>query len=233
MSTDNAVLVTGASRGIGRETAIALLKKNIRVIALARTADKLQELKNKFPKLVYTLAVDLTSDQSYRDLADLLTKEKLRLKALIHNAGALINKPFLETTDEDWSYLIQANTMSSIKLIRTCHPFLGKESHIVQIGSMGGFQGSSKFPGLTAYSVSKGTLSILTECLAGEFIKDDIRINCLCLGAVQTEMLEAAFPGLKVPVQSEQMGAYIAGFALEAQKFFNGKVLPVSLADPS
>lgn len=233
MNTDNAVLVTGASRGIGRETAIALLEKNIKVIALARTANKLQELKNEYPDLVYTLVADLTSEQSYRDLATLLTKEKLCLKALIHNAGALINKPFLETTDEDWSYMIQANTMSSVKMIRACHPYLNKGSHIVQIGSMGGFQGSSKFPGLTAYSVSKGTLSILTECLAGEFMKDDIRINCLCLGAVQTEMLEAAFPGLKVPVHAGQIGAYIAEFALEAQKFFNGKVLPVSLADPS
>lgn len=233
MPTENAVLITGASRGIGKETALALLKQNIKVVALARSGDKLQELQSQYPDQVFTLAVDLSIDESYTSVIKLLKDNNLQLEAVIHNAGALLNKPFLETTTEDWNFLLKANLMSSVNLIKTCHPFMGKGSHIVQIGSMGGFQGSSKFPGLAAYSVTKGALSILTESLATEFIKDDIRVNCLCLGAVQTEMLEAAFPGLQAPVQANEMGSYIAEFALHAQKYFNGKVLPVSLADPS
>ena len=233
MPSENAVLITGASRGIGKETALALLKQNKKVVALARSADKLQELKSNYPDQVFTLPVDLSLDESYPEIINLLKENNLQLEAIIHNAGALINKPFLETTAEDWDFLLKANLMSSVNLIKACHPFLVKGSHIVQIGSMGGFQGSSKFPGLSAYSVTKGSLSILTESLAVEFFKDDIRVNCLCLGAVQTEMLEAAFPGLQAPVQPNEMGAYIAEFAMHAQKYFNGKVLPVSLADPS
>ena len=233
MPSENAVLITGASRGIGKETALALLKQNVKVVALARSGDKLQELQSQYPDQVFTLAVDLSIDESYTSVIKLLNDNNLQLEAVIHNAGALLNKPFLETTTEDWDFLLKANLMSSVNLIKTCHPFMGKGSHVVQIGSMGGFQGSSKFPGLSAYSVTKGALSILTESLATEFIKDDIRVNCLCLGAVQTEMLEAAFPGLQAPVQANEMGSYIAEFALHAQKYFNGKVLPVSLADPS
>jgi len=233
MPSENAVLITGASRGIGKETALALLKQNVKVVALARSGDKLQELQSQYPDQVFTLAVDLSIDESYTSVIKLLNDNNLLLEAVIHNAGALLNKPFLETTTEDWDFLLKANLMSSVNLIKTCHPFMVKGSHIVQIGSMGGFQGSSKFPGLSAYSVTKGSLSILTESLAVEFFKDDIRVNCLCLGAVQTEMLEAAFPGLQAPVQPNEMGAYIAEFAMHAQKYFNGKVLPVSLADPS
>ncbi len=233
MPSENAVLITGASRGIGKETALALLKQNVKVVALARSGDKLQELQSQYPDQVFTLAVDLSIDESYTSVIKLLNDNNLQLEAVIHNAGALLNKPFLETTTEDWDFLLKANLMSSVNLIKTCHPFMVKGSHIVQIGSMGGFQGSSKFPGLSAYSVTKGSLSILTESLAVEFFKDDIRVNCLCLGAVQTEMLEAAFPGLQAPVQPNEMGAYIAEFAMHAQKYFNGKVLPVSLADPS
>jgi NAD(P)-dependent dehydrogenase (short-subunit alcohol dehydrogenase family) len=105
-------------------------------------------------------------------------------------------------------------------------------SHIVNISSMGGFQGSAKFPGLSAYSVSKGALSILTEALSTEFASKDIRVNALCLGAVQTEMFEEAFPGFKAPLSAEEMGHYIADFALTAHRFYNGKILPVSLEDP-
>jgi NAD(P)-dependent dehydrogenase (short-subunit alcohol dehydrogenase family) len=98
---------------------------------------------------------------------------------------------------------------------------------------MGGFQGSDKFPGLSAYSVTKGTLSILTECLAVELQDKNIKVNCLCLGAVQTEMLNEAFPGLTAPVEASQMGTYISDFVINGHTFYNGKVLPVALQNPS
>jgi len=233
MNIPKYVLVTGASRGIGRETALCLLQQGVHVIALARTESRLQDLKKTYPTLVTVLPADLTNPDTYPEIYQQLQELDISLDAIIHNAGALLNKPFLDTTTEDWNYLIQANFMSSVNLIKTCHPYLKKGSHVVQIGSMGGFQGSSKFPGLSGYSVTKGTLSILAECLAVEFAKDDIRINCLCLGAVQTEMLEAAFPGLQAPVDANEMGLFITDFALNAQKYFNGKVLPVSLTDPT
>ena len=105
-------------------------------------------------------------------------------------------------------------------------------SHIVNITSMGGFQGSSKYKGLAYYSASKAALACLTECLATEFSEAGIKVNCLALGAVQTEMFEEAFPGYKAPVDAREMGEFIADFALKGHKFFNGKILPVAVGNP-
>ena len=97
---------------------------------------------------------------------------------------------------------------------------------------MGGFQGSSKFPGLSAYSASKAALANLTECLAEELKEKNICANCLALGAVQTEMLETAFPGYVAPVKSREMASFIAYFATRGHQFYNGKILPVSVSTP-
>jgi NAD(P)-dependent dehydrogenase (short-subunit alcohol dehydrogenase family) len=97
---------------------------------------------------------------------------------------------------------------------------------------MGGVQGTVKFPGLSAYSSSKAALAGLTECLAIEFQDKDIAVNCLALGAVQTEMLQEAFPGFKAPVSPDKMAEFIGNFVLTAHHFMNGKVLPISLSTP-
>lgn len=138
----------------------------------------------------------------------------------------------MELTDDDWNTMWNMNVMSAVRLLRALFPFFAKGAHIVTIGSMGGYQGSSKFPGLSAYSTSKGALSIWTEAMAAELKDDNISVNCLCLGAVQTEMFSAAFPGVKAPLKPEDIGEYIGDFAMKAHKFMNGKVLPVTSGDP-
>jgi NAD(P)-dependent dehydrogenase (short-subunit alcohol dehydrogenase family) len=105
-------------------------------------------------------------------------------------------------------------------------------AHIVHIGSMGGFQDSAKFPGLVAYSSSKAALACVAQCLAEEFKDIGIRSNCLALGAVDTDMLRAAFPGYQAPVSAQAMGSYVADFALNGHNLFNGKVLPVGVTTP-
>jgi len=89
-----------------------------------------------------------------------------------------------------------------------------------------------KFPGLAAYSSSKGALLTLTEMLAEEYKEQGISFNALALGAVQTEMLEEAFPGYKAPVSAVEMANYIYNFALTGNKFYNGKILQVSSSTP-
>ena len=103
---------------------------------------------------------------------------------------------------------------------------------MVNISSMGGVQGSVKFPGLSAYSSSKGGLITLTELLAEEFKESGPAFNVIALGAVQTEMLEEAFPGYQAPISAGQMASYILEFALTGQKFYNGKVLPIASTTP-
>jgi len=225
------IVVSGASRGIGREIVLNLVNKGHYVIALARSKEALNELKNVNPELIEIFSCDLTIQNQVDELSS--KTEHHTFDGIVNNAGTLINKPFMNLNINEWKQQLDANLYSAIRLIKACKARMNKSSHIVNISSMGGFQGSSKFPGLSAYSVSKGGLSILSECMAAEFADDSISVNCLCLGAVQTEMLQQAFPGFDAPVSAEQMGNFISRFILTGHQFFNGKVLPVALNDPN
>ena len=111
-------------------------------------------------------------------------------------------------------------------------PLMPNGGHVVTISSMGGIQGSLKFPGLAAYSSSKGAVITLSELLAEEYKEQGVAFNVLALGAVQTEMLSEAFPGYQAPIQPAEMANYIKDFALNGHTYFNGKVLQVSSTTP-
>ncbi len=226
------ILVTGASRGIGYETAKYLAGNNCTVTAIARSEERLNELNKTNPENIYPLVMDITNVNAGSTINDHLALVNKKIDGLINNAGLLINKPFHELSREDWYRQMEVNLFAPVFLIKELFNSFNKGAHIVNIGSMGGFQTSSKFPGLTGYSVAKGALSILTECVSTEYAEHNISCNCLCLGAVQTEMLNKAFPGIKAPVSPSEMGKYIGNFTLEEHRFYNGKILPVSLMDP-
>lgn len=223
-------IVTGASKGIGKEIAINIAQKGHTVFAIARSTELLKQLKEEETELINIISCDLTEDEQVKEFCTEFKHSKF--DGIINNAGSLINKKFLETDIDEWKKMMDLNLYTAIRLIKAVKKQLNRNAHIVNISSMGGFQGSAKFPGLSAYSASKGALTILSECLAAEFSEDAVSVNCLCLGAVQTEMLEQAFPGLKAPVSPEQMGSYIADFALNGHQYFNGQVLPVAQNNP-
>ncbi len=226
------IIVTGASTGIGYSTALKLAKDGHHVFAIARSEKNLIKLaEESYAGIITPISADLTHNSGIDKISSALNSID-SIDVLINNAGALINKPFMETTIDDWLNQFNINVLASVHLIKLLKDKLISGSHIVNISSMGGFQGSSKFPGLAAYSASKGALTILSECLSTEFSSDGISVNCLCLGAVQTEMLEDAFPGYKAPTSPNEMGDFISHFALNGQLFFNGKVLPVALNNP-
>src|SRR5690606_15046603 len=124
------------------------------------------------------------------------------------------------------------NVFGVVELIKLVLPIMEKDGHIVNISSMGGVQGSVKFPGLSAYSSSKASLIALTELLAEEYKETGPSFNVLALGPVQTEMLEEAFPGYEAPLQPDEMAKYIVDFSLTGKKYFNGKLLRVSSSTP-
>jgi len=232
------IIITGASSGVGFEAVIELaLSGKHKIIALARSQDKLERLleiaNNLNPDAqLYALAFDIVHDD-YHDLQQFIEVNfDNRVDILINNAGVLINKPFTELLETDFVEMLQSNFIGHVRMIQGVLPLMPAGSHIVNIGSMGGFQGSAKFPGLAAYSASKAALHILTECLAQELIENGIKVNCLALGSAQTEMLEKAFPGYQSPVMAFEMGKYIADFALTGHQYFNGKVIPVALSTP-
>ncbi|QBQ40036.1 SDR family oxidoreductase [Sphingobacterium psychroaquaticum] len=233
------IIITGASSGIGFEAVLDLTaNKEHNVIALARSADKLRKLHEIASSLnpdggkLYPAQFDIVFDDYENALLPFVRSKFDQVDILINNAGVLINKPFLETSMEDFAKVFQTNLLGHVNMIQHIAPLMSKGSHIVNVGSMGGFQGSSKFPGLAAYSASKGALATLTECLAEEFKGQEIKVNCLALGSSQTEMFETAFPDVQAGTLAFEMGRYLAEFAQNGHKYYNGKVLPVANTTP-
>jgi len=223
------VIITGTSRGIGFELAQIFAKNEYRVLALSRNSEP---LKNLNIKNITTISIDLSKENELKKITSFVASNWETVDILINNAGKLINKPFKELTSSDFLESYKVNVFSVAELTRQLIPFFKKGSHVVNISSIGGIQGSMKFPGLAAYSSSKGALITLTELLAEEYKEQQIAFNVLALGAVQTEMLEEAFPGYKAPVSANEMANYIFNFALTGNKFYNGKILQVSSTTP-
>lgn len=229
------IVVTGASKGIGLEIVKQLLVDGENtVLAVSRSSKELSALYKTHPDNLITVFGDLTNTPTQNRILAIIKNKKVQLDVLINNAGAIVNKPFEKISAKELETVYTTNVFVPFLLIQKLLPVLGKKnkSHIINIGSMGGVQGSSKFAGLSAYSSSKSALSGLTECLAEELKEKNISVNCLALGAVQTEMLSKAFPGYKAPLQPKQMANFIVDFALTGHQYFNGKIIPVSSTTP-
>ena len=221
------IVITGASRGIG----LALVKwfsaNQHKVWALSRNTIPIVQL--NLPN-VKVNALDLTDENAVAKWSQNVAPKNI--DALINNAGKLVNKPFAKTKQSDFEAVFKVNVFGLANITRVLLKRLQPSGHVLNISSMGGLGGTSKFPGLAAYSSSKGAISILTELLAEELKETGPSVNALALGAVQTEMLSDAFPGLEVPMSATMIADYIARFALEGHLFYNGKVLPVSKTTP-
>ncbi|MES2679996.1 MAG: SDR family oxidoreductase [Bacteroidota bacterium] len=230
------IVITGASKGIGFELVKQLASdpKNL-VIAVSRNISSLTKLvKEKNTHSVLPLKADITNSLQRKKIYQVIHSLNLPLDVLINNAGEIVNKPFEKISEKEIKSVYNTNVFAPFALIQSLLPLFNKKvrSHIVNISSMGGVQGSSKFAGLSAYSSSKSALGGLTECLAEELKDKNIFVNALAIGAVQTEMLGRAFPGYKAPLKAAEMAAFISGFALTGQKYFNGKIIPVSSSTP-
>tara|TARA_Y100000589_G_scaffold9512_1_gene8028 strand:- start:1114 stop:1788 length:675 start_codon:yes stop_codon:yes gene_type:complete len=221
------VIITGTSSGIGLELVKTYSKNGYNVISLSRSNLDEKSLKN-----VKHINFDITNDESITNLADTINKEYASIDILINNAGKLINKPFEDFTKKDFYSIYDVNVFGVVNLIQKLLPFFNKDSHVVNISSIGGMIGSSKFPGLSAYSSSKGALNILTEVLAEEYKQKGPKFNSLSLGSVNTPMLNKAFPGYSASVSPDEMASFIFNFANSGSKIFNGKVIPVSSTNP-
>lgn len=228
MTTKN-IIITGTSRGIGLELVNLFANQGHNILALSRNEQKVSNL--HFDNIA-SFSFDLSELDDYKKVEDFIKTEWKHVDILINNAGTLLNKPFAETTMADFEEVYKTNVFGVAEMTRCVLPFMKKESHVVTISSMGGVQGSMKFPGLSAYSSSKGAVITLTELLAEEYKETGPSFNVLALGAVQTEMLAEAFPGYKAPTTALEMAKYIADFSLNGNKHFNGKMLQVSNSTP-
>ena len=223
------IIVTGTSRGIGLALVKHFSDNGHRVLALSRSPEKHDKLNLPNTK---ALAFDITQENDHKSALKFVQENWTKVDVLIHNSGAIVNKPFTEISTESFRYVYEVNVIGVAAFTKELLQVLHKDSHVVCISSMGGIQGSVKFPGLSAYSSSKAAVLSLVELLAEEYKESGPSFNGLALGAVQTEMLEEAFPGYKAPLSPNEMATYIADFSLTGAKYYNGKILQVSSTTP-
>jgi len=234
------IIITGASRGIGRETAkiFAANKENL-IIVISRNKDKLHNLKiecrDKGAGKIIPLVFDLENiKKNEKKIYDFVIGHMKSVDILINNAGFLQKTLFSETSGDTAERTFNINFFAPAQLIKLLLPLMGKgkRSHVLNISSMGAVQGSAKFPGLAYYSASKAAIANLTECLAEEYKEHNTAFNCLALGSANTEMFNEAFPGYKAAVSAQEMAVLVSDFAVNGQKYFNGKIIPVSVNTP-
>ncbi|MCH9660240.1 MAG: SDR family oxidoreductase [Bacteroidetes bacterium] len=227
--TKRNIIITGTSRGIGYELVALFTHAGHNVLALSRNEIPVSGLGISnctcFP-------CDITDSKDVKKVGVFLKEQWNHVDVLINNSGYLVNKPFSKLKMEDFQQSYEVNVFGAAALTQVVLPFMKKDGHVVNISSIGGVQGSLKFPGLAAYSSSKGAIITLTELLAEEYKETGPAFNVLALGAVQTEMLEEAFPGYKAPLSAEEMAQYIMDFSLNGNKYYNGKILEVSSSTP-
>lgn len=222
------IIITGTSRGIGYEMALQFANAGYQVLAISRkTSQVLMEHEN-----ITCLSIDISDENQLQQVLVFVSKTWKKVDVLIHNAGSLLHKNFTEISSQEFQNIYKVNVFAVAELTKICIPFMGKGSHVVTISSMGGIQGSMKFAGLSAYSSSKGAVITLSELLAEEYKENGIAFNVLALGAVNTEMLQEAFPGYEAPLSAKEMADYIFNFSLTGNKYYNGKVLQVSASTP-
>jgi 3-oxoacyl-[acyl-carrier protein] reductase len=232
------VVITGAGRGIGNHIVQSLARQGaVKIVGISRNYKQLCQLKELCSQISMTefvaLSFDLQQIEKIDQLIGQIKNHLSRIDILINNAGTIVAKPFEAISYDEIQRMLNVNYTAPALIIKNLLPLLkAGNAHIVNISSMGGFQGSTKFNGLSHYSATKAALAVLTECCAEEYKKDHLSFNALALGAVQTDMLAEAFPGYKAPVTAEEMGEFIANFAINGNRFFNGKILPISITIP-
>lgn len=229
------ILITGGTKGIGLATAIALSRSDVnRILIIGRDSIALKKAAGEAaPGKIIPLCFDLSGLRNddgvlLKMVSDIFTG----LDVLINNAGVLITGDFDKISMDDARQMTEINFMVPAVLIRELLPLMRQGSHIINISSMGGFQGAQKFRGLSFYSASKAALACLTECLAVELEERKISVNCLAPGSVDTEMFRQAFPGYCANLNTETIADFISWFAVNGNKYYNGKILPLSTSTP-
>jgi len=214
---DKIALVTGGGRGIGASTALLLASEGAKVAIAGRTESELQSVVEK-------IAAQNGKDRALACVADLRDENGVRrlfsetletfgpLDILINNAATLEVKDLLETTTKDWDEVMAVNLRGTFLCSREAFRQMkesGRGGSIVNLSSLGGIQGTQKFKGLSAYTVSKYGVVGLTECLAVEGRPYRIRVNCVAPGAVDTAMLKKAAPFLKTSTRPDDVAKTI------------------------
>jgi 3-oxoacyl-[acyl-carrier protein] reductase len=229
------IFVTGGNTGIGAELVKQLLESEqvYKVYTISRSTQHLEILKKKYHNKLYFSEFDLNQTEKITELRNKILSEIETVHVLINNAGMLVNKAFETISQDEIKSISNVNFIAPFLLIQSFMPqLISNKGQVLNITTMGGVNGTAKFAGLSSYSSSKGAIGILTECLAQEYSNSNVTINALALGAVDTQMLQNAFPNYKADMSAQKMASFIYNFIFFQSQYYNGKVLPVSFSTP-
>jgi 3-oxoacyl-[acyl-carrier protein] reductase len=194
--TQRTALVTGSTRGIGKETTLLLLKKGLNVIISSRSQDSvdnvIEEILDKFPSKkehILALKCDVSKHSEVKTLVDVSVKRFGRIDVLVNNAGIVYFKSIMDTTEEEWDKTIDTNLKGVFLFTKEVLPYMieNKSGVIINVSSGAGKSG---FPNLSAYCASKFGVIGLTESVAKEVIDYNVKIMAICPGGVDTKMIK-------------------------------------------
>jgi NAD(P)-dependent dehydrogenase (short-subunit alcohol dehydrogenase family) len=226
MSADVAV-VTGAGSGIGRAVAHRLAVDGMHVLAAGRTPETLRETAALHSTIEATVT-DISSEQAVTALADAATHNGL-LRAWVNCAAVVEPAPFADLTPQQWDAVLDVNLRGTYLCCRAA--FLRMKASgggtILNLASLSGVANVEKFPGLSAYNVSKAGVVALSEAVALEGRAHGVRCICLSPGAVDTAMLRRAAPHLNPGVTPDDVAAIVAFLVSDAAAPLTGVNIPI------
>lgn len=235
-------LVTGASSGMGRATAIALANQGAKVVAAARRMDKLEalvaEIKSR-GKEALAVQMDVTKRNEVDAAVHAAVTTFGKLDILVNNAGVLDYSPFLDMKEEAWDKVINTNLKGYFYAAQAAAREMAKTKwgRIINIASIASGGVGVGFPMISHYCASKGGVIGLTEALAGELGPSNITVNAIGPGGVTTEMTQGmtdeAVKGMtaRLPIKrfgtGEEIAAAVVYFASEEAAYTTGATLYV------
>lgn len=236
--SERVVIVTGASRGLGRAAAEALVAEGARVLAVARNTAELEKLAAGAPDRIAIATVDMRDADAVAALADLAVSTFGRLDVVVNNAGIAPAGKFSEQPQEQWDEVFAVNVRAPAVLARAAgkHFLAQRSGKIVNIASTSGINGK---PTLVSYSASKGAMLQFTKALAAEWARFGIGVNAIAPGAFETDA-QAAVTGdevilaarlKKIPAgrmgRVEEFGPLVCYLASPLSDFMTGSVVVI------
>ncbi len=220
-------IITGAGRGVGRATALLFARAGAKVVLFSRTHTQLEGVAASITQDggdVLTVVGDVAREEDVLALFKQTRERYGRLDILVNCAGIVAVRPFVDMDTATWDQVINVNLRGTFLCCREAFRLMSvqKQGVIINISSLSGVKGVEKFPGLSAYNVSKSGVAGLTEILAVEGKPNNIRVCAVSPGAVDTDMLHQAAPHLKAGMTAEEMAEILFFLADDSGRMFSG-----------
>ncbi|GAC1518647.1 MAG: 3-ketoacyl-ACP reductase [Ktedonobacteraceae bacterium] len=229
---DSVAVITGAGRGIGRATALRFAREGTRVVLFSRTAETLAQVVREIESeghAVLSIAGDVSQEEEVVGLFHRVMETYGRVDVLVNCAGIVATRPFVDMDAATWDSVISVNLRGTFLCCREAFRVMIEQRAgvIINLSSLSGVKGVEKFPGLSAYNVSKAGVASLTEILAVEGKPHNIRVCAVSPGAVDTEMLRQAAPHLKAAMTPGELAEILLFLASDAGRMLSGTNLEI------